>query len=300
MLQARAGAMRWQQVVGLAEKRALSGIAVTAPLLADLNTIGMAGGLKLGDVLPQRSVAATLARLRVAGASDFHAGELAQRLVDAGVPASDLAKWLPSWTTTSAIPAGSGNLFIAAGRGGDLARAAWQALAGQSNLDGAAAYAAARHTAPSLDPEAAAPVTSFVAADARGEAVGCAIGMGRLFGTGKLIPGLDIYAAMPTDPATVAPMVALAGTDFVGAFTGGGGAAAPLDTAAAAWLVLAGGQVADAAIGQSRGAADQTPAKTVDRLNAVSCPGGSPTAVGSCVGAFDRRGGGYALTVDNH
>jgi gamma-glutamyltranspeptidase/glutathione hydrolase len=288
LLQARDGVLHWQQAVGLAEKQAQTGIAVTGALLADLNTIGMAGGLKLGDVLPQRSVAATLARLRVAGASDFYTGELAARLVEAGVPKADLARWLPSWRTAALETDGDKQLYLPDGAGGQLARAAWQALAKQVPGDPVAAFAAVRPAAGS-----AAAVASFVASDARGEAVGCAIGMGGAFGTGKLIAGLDVYAAAPVDAATLAPIIALSGSDLVGVFAGGGGQAAPAAAAATAWLVLMREQPLDTVLAALHGSADAP-----DRLNALACPGGSPRHVETCLAASDPRGGGYAMSAD--
>jgi gamma-glutamyltranspeptidase/glutathione hydrolase len=297
MLQSRDGVLRWQQAVGLAEKQALSGIAVTLPLFNDLNAIGMAGGLKLGDVLPQRSVAATLARLRVAGATDFHTGELAARLTEAGIPPGDLAHWLPSWTAALVQQVGDARVFVANGPGGALAQSAWMALA---SADPGAAFATARHVLGAIDPEGAAAVTGFAVSDARGQAVSCAIGMGHVFGTGKLIAGLDIYAAVPAQSTAIAPIAALSGTEVVALIGGGGGTAASVDAAAAAWLILAHGQPADGVVAEARGAADSTPVRAADRLNVVSCPNGLPRDPASCVPVADPRGGGYAATADRY
>jgi gamma-glutamyltranspeptidase/glutathione hydrolase len=288
-LQARDGVLRWQQAVGLAEKQAQTGIAVTPPLLADLNQIGMAGGLKLGDVLPQRSVAATLARLRVAGASDIHTGQLAVKLVESGLPADALARWVPAWHPAALESTGDHQLYRAEGAGGRLSQQAWQALAGQAQGDAAAAYGAARAAAGAAA-AGPAPVTSFVVADAKGQAVACAIGMGGTFGTGKLIEGLDVYAATPVDPATLAPLVALSGSDLVGAFAGGGSRSAPAAAAAASWLVLARGQAVDAVL-----AADPV---AIDRLTGLSCPDHLPHHPESCVAATDAHGGGWAMNAD--
>ncbi|HLY58413.1 MAG TPA: gamma-glutamyltransferase, partial [Stellaceae bacterium] len=295
VLQARAGVLHWQQAVGLAEKQAQTGIAITAPLLADLNAIGMSGSLKLGDVLPQRSVAATLARLRVAGATDFYTGELATRLTQAGVAAADLARWTPTWREASSQAIGDNHIFVPNGPGGQLALAAWSTLAQSSSGDLSAAFAAARAA---HGTDKSVPVTSFVATDANGQAVSCAIGMGGLFGTGKLIPGLDVYGAAPADPAQFSPMVALSSTDLIAAFAGGGGQAAPVDTATAAWLVVRNGSPVDAVLSASRGSGDTVGTLPPDRVNAVSCPGGSPRNATQCVAISDPRGGGYAMSAD--
>jgi gamma-glutamyltranspeptidase/glutathione hydrolase len=297
VLQAREGVLRWQQAVGVAEKLALSGIAVTPPLYADLNAIGMASGLTIGDVLPQRSVAATLARLRVAGASDIHTGETAGRLIAAGVPASDLAKWLPTWRAATLAGSGETRIYVGGGPGGKLAAAAWDALVKANPADPAASFAAAQ-SVQKVDSFRPVAATSFAVTDARGQGVGCSIGMGALFGTGKLIPGLDVYAAAPIDPGAFASIVAVSGNQLTGVFTGGGSQASALDAAAAAWQVLQKGRPVDTALRDPRNANDGSGQFTADRLNAVSCPDGSPREAGRCVAAFDPRGGGYAMTAD--
>jgi gamma-glutamyltranspeptidase/glutathione hydrolase len=297
VLQARDGVLRWQQAVGLAEKLALSGIAVTPALFADLNAIGMAGGLKIGDVLPQRSVATTLARLRVAGASDIHLGELATRLTAAGVAAEPLARWAPVWRPAIAAGSGDHRLYVPDGAGGTLAAAAWDSLLSATPAEPGAAFATAQSTL-HADPLKVVPTTSFAVSDAHGQGVGCTIGMGGMFGTGKLIPGLDIYAAAPVAPATLAPVIALAGSELTAVVTGGGSAVAPVDAAAAAYLILERGSTGTAALSAARSPTDTIGSRIADRLNAVSCPGGSPRNATQCLAAFDPRGGGYAMTAD--
>ena len=297
VLQAHDGVLRWQEAVGRAEKLAQSGIAVTQPLYADLGAIGMNGGLKIGDVLPQRSVAATLARLRVAGSADPYTGELAERLIEAGAPRQSLAQWTPSWRPATLAGSGAAAVYVPDGPGGRVAAQAWAALAQARPNDPAQAFAAA-HGAVHVDAGRADATTSFVVSDANGQAIGCAIGMGGLFGTGKLIPGMDVYASAPIDPKGMAPLIAVSGDGLRAVVASSGSAAAPLDGAAAAWLVLEQSRPVTTALADPREATDTIGTRIADRLNAISCPAGSPRAAAECVAAFDPRGGGFALTAD--
>lgn len=302
-LQAHSGVFRWQQAVAPAEQLARDGIAVTALLLDDLKAVGLEangpGGepLKEGDILPQRAVAELLSEVRTKGALDFYRGGGAEKLVAAGLPAGPLAAWAPTWHAAVSRSVGTATVWFPNEGAGPQIQAALGALAGK-NLDAAGAFAAAR----SGVTDAPAASTSFAVNDARGRAVICAITMGKLFGTGHIVEGLDIYGAAVPDAATVsslAPMVAISPTgSFIAAADGGQGSAAGADAAAAVTLALTGVQKVDVAVSANRVPTEGPGTAVPDRVNAIHCPDGVPDKPDSCLAVHDSRGSGYATVAD--
>jgi hypothetical protein len=134
--------------------------------------------------------------------------------------------------------------------------------------------------------------------------VSCAIGMGKLFGTGQLIENLGIYGASPFDGpvlTSLAPMIAVGGegeqTNLV--LTGGQGGGASADGAAIAYLTLAGKQPLSAALGAPRSPSDGGTSPAPDRIAGFHCAGGFPKSPGACALDRDPRGFGFALQADN-
>jgi len=309
-LQQRYGALRWQQLVAPVEAVATTGITVTPTLLADLQAAGLGTGgpggkpLAVGDTLPQRAVAAALAELRLGGAAEFYTGAQGSALVAAGVPAKALANYAPVWRSPASLSAGSGHLFYPQGTAGAAVQAAWSAS--QGNSDSAARFAAARAAA---FPVGGATIDrpsgsiGFLATDAAGRAVGCAIGMGRPFGTGQTIEPLGIFAAVPFSGAAAASLAPILGVNASGdqltaVVVGAGSYAAPADAAAVAAAVLQGNHAVSEAVSEPRVPAEAVGTLVVDRVEALSCPGGLPDHPGSCSIQHDPRGGGFSMHVD--
>jgi gamma-glutamyltranspeptidase/glutathione hydrolase len=309
-LQQRYGALRWQQIVAPVEALATTGISVTPGLLVDLQTAGLGNGgpggkpLEVGDILPQRAVAATLSQLRSGGAADFYTGTEAGELIAAGVPAQALANYSPVWRSPASLGDGGTHLFYPQGAVGAAIQAAWSAAA--KSGDPAARFAAARAAAvpgggATIDQPAGS--IGFLASDRSGRTVGCAIGMGRVFGTGQIIEPLGIFAAAPLDNAAAVSLAPMLGTNAGGdqllaAVTGAGSYAAPADAAAIAWGVLHGNHPVAEAVSDPRVPAEAVGTLVADRVQVLSCPGGLPQNPGSCSIQNDPRGGGYAMPVD--
>lgn len=309
-LQGRFGALHWQQDVSPVEALATTGITVTPTLLTDLQAAGLGTGgpggspLAVGDVLPQRAVSATLAQLRIGGAADFYTGTEGSALVGDGVPGQALANYAPSWRPPASLTAGTQRIYFPQGPAGAAIQAAWQAA--QGNADPAARFAAARAAAfasgqAGIDRPSGS--VGFLVADASGQAVTCAIGMGRPFGTGRTVEPMGFFAAAPFDGAAEASMAPLLSTSVnsnqvTGAVVGAGSYAAPADAAAVAWSVLAGGRSVGEAVSDPRNPAETLGTLVTDRVEVLSCPGGLVDQSGSCTVQHDPRGGGYSLHVD--
>jgi gamma-glutamyltranspeptidase/glutathione hydrolase len=293
-LQARYGKQRWQEAVGRAQQVAVRGLTVTQQLLSDLQQLHMAGaegggqGLQLGEVLPQNAVAATLSQLRTGGPRSFYTGELASRLVSAGVPADQLANWMPVWRAASA--AGNPVLAFPDTASGRAAQAAYSSIAAAHPMDAAGTLAAVGPSTAGADTTMG--TTGFVVTDANGGAVSCAIGIGSLFGSTKLIEGLDIYGSAPlteTVQAAMIPILGLSDQNFSSGVAAGGSVRAPAEAAASLWL----GTQAKISIAEAFGGHGGE-----SRVNAVICPGGVPDHGETCSAATDPRGSGFGLIVD--
>jgi len=316
-LQVRFGVFRWQQAVSPAERIARDGIAVTAQLLADLKSVGLSadgpGGkpLQVGDVIPQKSVAATLSAIRTGGALEFYRGGLATRLVEAGVPAASLGDWVPVWRKALGGTIGDQAVYYPDSAAGRVTDAAIKALAGHPGESNAAPLFAAARSAggaalasaagPGVTLDQATATTSFAVSDSHGRAVSCAIGIGALFGTGHIIQGLDIYAAAPEDGAalvSLSPMLAVPSDgELRAAYAASGSTSAAADTAVDALLTFKGLRV-DQALGQNRTPSEGPGTAVPDRVNGIDCADESPSHGDHCIAASDPRGSGYALKVD--
>ena len=265
-----------------------------------------------GGAVVQPALATTLAHLRLSGVGDMYLGELARRLViasrDAGGPISTAAlrRSMPGLARPLLLPAGADQVaFLPPPADGGLGAAAAFAMLQSQPGDVAAASARAaavvaawRAAGGKGDPMAllrsastsgaglpALPAsTSLVVIDPSGMAVGCAMTMDNLFGTGRIAPGTGILLA--ASPAAAPP---------------------PLLAAAIAWSPADGLRAVAASSGQ-QGAALAT-AQAIDaalrhadpaiaepgRADLISCPAGLPGAPGSCRWRADPRGGGAAL-----
>ena len=266
-----------------------------------------------GAQLVQPALATTLAHLSRAGVGDMYLGELARRLViatrDAGGPlsAGALRTALPGLAKPLLLPAGADQVaFLPPPADGGLAAAA--AFATLASQPGSVAAASARADAvvaawraaggkgdpmallraASVPAGAGLPAlpasTSIVVIDPRGMAVGCAMTMDNLFGTGRVAPGTGIVLA--ASPAA-APL--------------------PLLSAAIAWNPADGLRAVAASSGQQAAALATAEAIAAalrhtepsvaepGRANLISCPAGPSGGATSCRWQAYPRGAGAAL-----
>ena len=292
---------------------------VSGPLFADpaARAIFSHGGTPLseGQPLVQPELAGTLAQIRLAGVGDLYQGGLARRLIEAsrqaGGPLSleQLRGALPGLAPAIMVAYHDDKVAFSAPPtdGGLAAAAAFSALVrNPSDLDGATARslaAAARFRAGGADaqavlqatdlPSAALPSlpasTSFGALDRNGNAVMCAVTMGNLFGTGRVLQGLGFLQS--ASPASLPPPLLSVGLAwnprehaFHAAAGGSGQAGAPIAVAAGLMNALNSGKPMSA------------PLPDPGRANVMVCPGLLPGRESTCAIATDPRGSGLAVT----
>jgi gamma-glutamyltranspeptidase/glutathione hydrolase len=124
VLHARGGKLRWEGLLGPAERLARLGQPVSRATLGDImgeNGLGAVAPpfrplferATLGELITQPDLAVTLARLRQAGAGDFYVGSLARQIAD-GVAAlqgdlttDDLRAFIPQITPPLLLPFGN-------------------------------------------------------------------------------------------------------------------------------------------------------------------------------------------------
>ena len=331
-LHSRYGKLPFEQIITRAEQLARFGTpisrafardvaVVAAPLAADPGNRPFFGAdgqpLAEGATLQQPDLAVTLAALRTQGVGDLYQGGLARRVaaaspdLGAGLTAEALRAGLPRFVPAldedlgrdvlAVPPTDAGVATIGAVRvlrdnpeAADAAqgRAAALALAVRAGQPGATLLATA-DLAPGALP--ALPASAgLVTLDSGGRSVACALSMGNLFGTGRVVPGTGILlgaspAAMP--PALLAPAMVY-NTNlhaFRAAAVGTGQGAAAV---AAAFAIL--GTLSDAATTTNAGVLP-TPPPDPGRADAIACARYLPEAERSCGWAADPRGAGLAV-----
>lgn len=291
---------------------------VAGPLFADpaaraIFAAPSGAPLAAGADLVQPDLAATLADLRVNGVGDLYQGGLSQRFAEAaraaggGLTVAALRAALPRLAEPIVLAAGYNRVaFLPPPADGGLAAAG--AFAALQHDPRALAAAAGRGLAvanawrhgggtPSallhatLPPAALRPLpasTSFAVIDRHGMAVGCALTMDNLFGTGRVAQGTGMVLA--ASPAAVPPPLlsaALAWNPNIPGFravvTGSGQQGAPMAVALG---------MADALKGRLP---MPQPVPDPGRANAIACAGFLPRNPGSCGWATDPRGAGLAI-----
>lgn len=328
-LHSRYGKLPFEQIITRAEQLARFGTpisrafardvaVVAAPLAADPGTRPFFGPdgqpLAEGATLQQPDLAVTLATLRTQGVGDLYQGGLARRIaaaspeLGAGLTTAALRAGLPRFVpplnealgrdVLAVPPTDAGVATIGATRvlrenpdAADAAqgRAAALVLAVRAGRDGAASLAAtelAPGTLPALPASAA-----LVTLDSGGRSVACALSMGNLFGTGRVVPETGVLlgaspAAMP--PALLAPAMVY-NTNlhaFRAAVVGTGQGAATLATAVAVV-----GALSDAATTTVL----PTPPPDPGRADVIACSRYLPGTEQSCGWATDPRGAGLAV-----
>lgn len=312
-------AERYAQL-GVPTSRALAAdlSVVAGPLLADpaARSVFSQNGvpLKEGQGLLQPALGATLAQLRVGGVGDLYQGSLARQLarqspmIGGPLSADDLRHALPTLGAALVADAGSDRVaFLPPPADGGLAAAAafvWlrqhpndfagaeaRALAVAARWRAGGVTAAQVLDAPSLPP-AGLPVlpasTTFATLDQYGNAVVCAVSMGNLFGTGRIVPGMGfLLAASPSAMPPPLYAAALAWNDHLHEFRaevgGSGQAGAPMAVAVGMDNTLRNGRPMP------------VPVPDPGRANVIGCFGYLPGDSRTCGWATDPRGAGMAM-----
>lgn len=308
-LQARYGRLPLAADMAPAEAMAGGGVPVSRALAADLGVVGNAliadpaaravfadnAGtmLRAGETMRQPDLATTLSELQSSGVLGFYQGHLSTRFLEAadtagaGLTAAGLRGTAARYADAVTIRRFGADISVLPGAGGLGAAAAIESLATAPDENLAAQRALAAATAARHGQLGTLPASAgFATLDDKGGAVGCAVTMNNLFGTGRIAPGTGILLA--ASPAQVTPpllAVALArkGGAFRAIATGSGQQAAPM----AAGAALAG--ALDSASPMPR------PVPAPGRANVIACPRLMPGGAKSCAAAVDPRGGGLAI-----
>lgn len=267
-----------------------------------------------GDLMVQPDLASTMAQLRTVGVGDLYVGGLAQRVASgspqagASLSLRDLRGALPKvvGALSTDVPNGDKVTFLPPPADGGLAAAAaFQVLeSNPADTQGANARALAVASrwrqggtdlnavmnATNLPPGNLPPLpasTTFAALDQAGNAVVCAVTMGNLFGTGRMVPGTGILLA--ASPSWLPPPLLSAAIAYsprkqaFHALAGGSGqAGAPVAVALMISQALRG---------------TPAPASVPDpgRANVIGCNRYLPGDRASCGWLTDPRGFGMAL-----
>jgi gamma-glutamyltranspeptidase/glutathione hydrolase len=332
LLHVRYGHLPFESLIVPAEQMARFGTPVSRALAQDMAVVGgplladpaaadifgrVGAPLAEGQSLVQPALATTLAQFRTVGVGDFYQGVLAHRIVDASVAAggplsmADLHDALPRLATPISLTYRNDTLAFLPppADGGLAAAAAFQVLehdpAGAAAAQARADAVVARWRAGGGDPKAllAADLqaanlpllpasTSFITVDHDGNAVACALTMGNLFGTGRVLPGTGLLLA--ASPAAMPPPELAAGIawnepthKFRAAVAGSGQVAAGTGVAVALYNALRTGQAMAA------------PVPDPGRVNVGTCSGYLPGGDSSCRWATDPRGAGLATGSSN-
>ncbi len=323
------GALPIAQDIVPAEQLARFGVPVSAQLALDLRLVGPAlladkaaaqifapDGTPLGqgDLLIDTDLAASLARLRVAGAPDMYTGALAKTFIAgaaaAGGPvsAADLAHAKVVLADPLVVNTRHYAIGFTPNDAGVAAAATFaQAHRTPDNLEGLVArslgaYQAARHgmstdkilaggggTADTIGGIPAS--SSLIAMDRGGDVVACDLTLDNLFGTGRVAPGTGmVLAASPAAKPLPLLAAALAWSPDAHAFRAAVSASGQEAAAAAAGYGIFRALNAKVAMPGT--------VPSPGRINAVACAGLLPGDQKSCTWATDPRGDGLALSGD--
>lgn len=295
LLHVRHGQARWELLVAPGERLARDGASVSRALARDLQAgvsqIGAdamtrriydkGNGVAVGEGDPfvQRDLGSTLATIRARGGGDFFQGHFARQLVDSvqsaggGLTLQNLRESVASVVEPIQVPFGSHTVYLPpAPFGGSMVRAAFEGQGGGSGGVRTGGEA------------------SFLAVDRRANAVACTVGMGRLFGAGKVAPGTGIMMGAPGGGgnASMGPMlIANRNTgDILLAGTASGGPSAPAVLGTVARQVMRDGVPLPSALATVSGV----------EVGMVACPRGLRENRTLCQVGADPRSYGLALT----
>lgn len=316
VLHARGGKLRWERVAVAAEQEAYRGVEVSRALAADVKAAGAAPFPipAEGGHFVQTELGATLSQARRAGLGSFYGGTVGAALAQAaGMTTQTLAGVRPEWRDTvktgfdyyelhfPVTPEGqSGQAMLAAWSAGDKAKpearlsAALEALRRASG--GSAAVIGAH---PASGGGAAAPGAAVLAVDGKENAVACALTMGGLFGTGRVVPGTGVVPAKPVSGTGFGMPVLFTNhivgrTRFAAVGTAQGGEALPAGPASALAVALPG--LLDE--GKAPEIIAARPAELPGRIAAVTCQPAQENLLKICQTGTDPRVPSLAYVIE--
>lgn len=319
-LQAKYGKMRWELLLGTAERLARIGAATSRSTARDLAAAApiIAGDAGLmahfmgsdgttpteGTLLSQPELAGMLSAIRRAP-QEFYTGPLAHTFIAAAsevgqrITPEGMRAYSPSWGTPVAAPFGQYTMYFAPNAAGAAAAQAWRSLGTEGGYERASNRQAALVAAFPIPPgETPSSEASFAVADRDGNMVGCTVTMNRFFGSGHMARGTGVVPAAPDERGRIGGLTPMVVTNpavprpfYVAAASGG--AAATRALLATALGVFSIGQPLDVAMAAPR-------PDTTGLVNAIYCPRGiNPLGRGEqseaiCQLAADKRGFGLA------
>jgi gamma-glutamyltranspeptidase/glutathione hydrolase len=309
-LHAASGVLRWEQILAPAEQLARFGAPVSRALAKDLATLGSPSALDEenravytradgsllheGDSLIQLRIAAALTSLRMKGAGEAYSGKMGY-LIAGEMPEQEEARRavLRAYRVdrSPALSVDVGNetaYFPNPPFPGAQASKIWTAAVESKS--------AKRPTLPG-PALSAYGATGFVVVDRGGMAVSCALSMGQMFGGGRSVGELGLFAYSPMgdepDADVMLPMIVtnrhVKDLRLAAAGAGASGVADVLDFAARGLLA---GQKAQDAVAAAAAAGE-----AASRVTGVICPEGAPANLGSCTLPMDPRGAGVSRAV---
>ncbi|MGE5537228.1 MAG: gamma-glutamyltransferase [Gemmatimonas sp.] len=319
-LQAKHGKLRWETLVGAAERIARFDTPISRSTARDLaagqsiinGDLGMravfagpsGATANEGDLMTQPELAGTLAVIRRTP-QEFYTGAFARTFLaaaaDAGQPidAAAMRDYAPTWRDPPFAPFGPYSILFGPTPAGAAAASAWTRLGTDSRYERASPDARAASVAAAIPGAAGEPSaeTSFVVADRDGDMVSCVVSMNRFFGSGRMARGTGVVLAA-NDPTSrdsgIAPMLAInpAVPRPFAAFAASGGAAGVRSLLVTGLAVFALGEAPDAAL------ADPRPDRA-GLVNAIYCPRGMDpltrtSTPAECFARPDPRGFGLA------
>lgn len=303
MLHAGHGRLRWEQVVVAAELLAREDTPVSRALAQDYQTAGKPAGA--GQPLSQPDLAGVLAQVRQKGVGVFYDGTLAGTVASGlGLDAAVLRAYRPQWRDTVVVPVGHEEFhFARLSEGADsLTATLWRAAA-----DRPAAEWPGRTTAVPAETvgrgPAMVPNAGLAVVDSSEQAVACTFTLGGPFGSGRVIPGTGILAALDADNGAGIGGPALLVNPhlnwslFAGAGTAVAVAGPTIIPAAPAALVVS----ALHAVAGQRPAAEAVAAVAAGPGHAhiVACTVNRAEGSKQCAPATDSRGFGVTFTTGN-
>lgn len=304
-LHAKHGELPWQALVVPAENLSRFGVQVTRAMAEDLSqasdslvndpealdnfTSQRRTLLAEGDRFRQLDMAAVFGRMRARTPGDFYTGALSRSIDDgalttgASLNVNDLRSYTPVWSTPRLLRFDDRDVYVSS-RGVDEAQL-------RTTL-----------TQPSGDTGARVPfvpsATSFVVADARGNAVACSLTMGQPFGVGIMLDGLGFLLAPSPEVATPPPLFSLIGVNrstgqvtFAAATAGKGG-----DVSLSMSLTsLLQNKISISRISENESLASRDADQRPAPVNAFLCRDGVLAGVGNCTANQDPDGDGFGL-----
>lgn len=297
LMHIRHGSARWEALIAPAERFARSGVPVSRALSRDLQVgasslgadpearrvfgRGTSTAITEGDTWAPVDLAATLGVLRQRGGADMFTGGLARLVSDqvrqmgGSLPLESLRGALPFSGAPMSESYGGFRVYTApAPMAGANALAGWD---GKASGGGSVA-------------NTSNGISGFAAVDAKGGAAACALSMGQLFGTRKMVPGTGmLLAAISSDSTSVSPLIIgnPGNGEFRFAGAGGGSPEAAAAVGAVARATIDKGQALTAVLNARNGQGGY--------VNALVCPEGVKGGAYKCQTAIDPAGAGLSL-----